>query len=99
MASIPNIGAIVVISEIFIGFGVFFGAFKRLFSIIGSFMMLFFYYGNAEWSHGLINGDMMYLLVFVAVATAGAGRFWGLDEWLADRWGVDEGSWLRYLLA
>ena len=44
--------------------------------------MTFFYLGNAAWSHGFVNGDLMGLLLFVTLGILGAGRVLGLDALL-----------------
>lgn len=65
--------------EFLIGLGLIVGALVRLASFFGALLMTFFYLGNADWAHGLINGDLMGLLLFVTLATLGAGRILGLD--------------------
>jgi thiosulfate dehydrogenase [quinone] large subunit len=65
--------------EFLIGLGLVVGALVRLASFFGAFLMVFFYLGNADWAHGLVNGDLMGLLLFVTIATLGAGRILGLD--------------------
>ncbi|ELZ29879.1 hypothetical protein C474_12621 [Halogeometricum pallidum JCM 14848] len=68
--------------ELFIGLGLLVGAFVRLAAFFGALMMLMFYFGNWDITHGLINGDFAYMLVFLAVAAFGAGRILGLDRYL-----------------
>jgi thiosulfate dehydrogenase [quinone] large subunit len=68
--------------ELFIGVGLLVGAFVRLAAFFGALMMLMFYFGNWSVSHGYINGDFAYLLVFLAVAAFGAGRILGLDQYI-----------------
>ncbi|WP_276279792.1 DoxX family protein [Halorussus caseinilyticus] len=65
--------------EFLIGMGLLVGALTRLAAFFGAFMMLLFYFGNWEVSHGLVNGDLAYMMVFLAVAAFGAGRLLGLD--------------------
>lgn len=65
--------------EVLIGLGLIFGALTRLAAFWGAFMMLLFYLGNWEVTHGYINGDFAYMLVFLSVAAFGAGRILGLD--------------------
>jgi thiosulfate dehydrogenase [quinone] large subunit len=89
--------------EVLIGLGLLVGAVTRLAAFFGAFMMLLFYFGNWEISHGYINGDFAYMLVFLSVAAFGAGRILGLDQYieayevggqpLAERY-----PWMRYLL-
>ncbi|WP_256288726.1 DoxX family protein [Halobellus inordinatus] len=67
------------LGETLIGLGLVVGAFVRLASFFGAFLMVFFYLGNAAWSHGLVNGDLMGLLLFATLGVLGAGRVLGLD--------------------
>jgi thiosulfate dehydrogenase [quinone] large subunit len=89
--------------EVLIGLGLLVGCLTRLAAFWGAFMMLMFYLGNWEVSHGYINGDFAYMLVFLAVAAFGAGRILGLDSYVEqyDVGGealVERYPWLRYLL-
>jgi thiosulfate dehydrogenase [quinone] large subunit len=59
--------------------------------------MVFFYLGNASWSHGVVNGDLMGLLLFVTVGVLGAGRVLGLDA-LLEQTDVGSSRAARYLL-
>ncbi|GAB7094420.1 DoxX family protein [Halolamina litorea] len=68
--------------ELLIGIGLLVGGFTRLAAFFGAFMMLLFYLGNWSVSHGYINGDFAYMLVFLAVAAFGAGRILGVDAYL-----------------
>jgi thiosulfate dehydrogenase [quinone] large subunit len=89
--------------ELLIGLGLLVGAFTRLAAFWGAFMMLLFYFGNWSVSHGYINGDFAYMLVFLAVAAFGAGRILGLDPYIEqyDVGGeplIERFPWMRYLL-
>ena len=68
--------------EILIGLGLVVGGFVRLAAFFGGVLMTFFYLGNAAWSHGFVNGDLMGLLLFVTIGVLGAGRVLGLDALL-----------------
>jgi len=89
--------------EMLIGLGVIVGGFTRLAAFFGAFMMLLFYLGNWEISHGYINGDFAYMLVFLSVAAFGAGRILGVDQYIEayDVGGetlIERYPWLRYVL-
>jgi thiosulfate dehydrogenase [quinone] large subunit len=89
--------------EVFIGLGVIFGVLTRLAAFWGAFMMLLFYLGNWDITHGYINGDFAYMLVFLSVAAFGAGRVLGLDPYIEqyEIGGeplVERYPWTRYLL-
>ena len=74
--------------ELLIGIGLLVGALVRLAAFFGALMMLLFYFGNWEITHGLVNGDFAYMLVFLAVAAFGAGRILGLDQ-LIEQYEID----------
>ncbi|MFD1598079.1 DoxX family protein [Halobellus rarus] len=65
--------------EFLIGLGLIVGALVRLASFFGGVLMVFFYLGNADWAHGLVNGDLMGLMLFVTLGILGAGRVLGID--------------------
>ena len=67
------------LGETLIGLGLLVGGLVRLAAFFGGILMTFFYLGNAAWSHGFVNGDLMGLLLFVTVGVLGAGRVLGLD--------------------
>jgi thiosulfate dehydrogenase [quinone] large subunit len=50
------------VGETLIGLGLIVGGLVRLASFFGGVLMVFFYLGNASWSHGFVNGDLMGLL-------------------------------------
>lgn len=89
--------------EFLIGMALLVGVLTRLAAFFGAFMMLLFYFGNWEVQHGLVNGDLAYMMVFLAVAAFGAGRLLGLDA-LIEKYDadgeqlVDRYPKLRYVL-
>jgi thiosulfate dehydrogenase [quinone] large subunit len=85
--------------ELLIGLVVMVGALTRLAAFFGSFLMFFFYFGNADWEHGFVNGDLMGLLLFLTIIVFAAGRIWGIDAYLEETSTVTERPWLRYVLA
>jgi thiosulfate dehydrogenase [quinone] large subunit len=93
---LPNM--LIPIGEFLIGLGVLVGCFTRLASFFGAFLMLFFYFGNSGWAHGMFSGDMMGMLLFMTLAVFGAGRVWGLDQYIEKMSFVRNNRWLRYLL-
>ncbi|MFB6204273.1 MAG: DoxX family protein [Candidatus Nanohaloarchaea archaeon] len=98
MASIPFIGQLVVLSELFVGLALLFGVLTRLGAFIGAVMALMFYYGNTAFKHGLMNSDFVYLYLFVVIAVVGAGRFYGFDDRLAESEFFERYPRLKYLL-
>lgn len=86
------------LGETLIGLGVLLGAFVRLASIFGAFLMAFFYLGNANFAHGYVNSEFMGLVLFLTLIVWGAGRIYGVDGFLEATATVRRHPWLRYLL-
>jgi thiosulfate dehydrogenase [quinone] large subunit len=93
---LPNM--LIPIGEFLIGLGVLVGCMTRLASFFGAFLMVFFYFGNSGWAHGMFSGDMMGMLLFMTLAVFGAGRVMGIDQYLEKTNFVKNNRWLRYLL-
>ncbi|MFB6174848.1 MAG: TQO small subunit DoxD [Candidatus Nanohalobium sp.] len=85
LASAPFIGTLVVASELFIGLSLLLGLLTWLGSGLGAFMMLLFYYGNAEWSHGLLNSDAVYLILLISLIAFRAGENFSLDSYISEK--------------
>jgi len=68
--------------EVLIGLGLVVGLLVRLAAFWGAFMMAMFYFGNWSVEHGIVNSDLAYVLVFLAIAAFGAGRILGLDAYV-----------------
>ena len=83
--------------ETLIGLGLLVGALVRLAAFFGGILMTFFYLGNAAWSHGFVNSDLMGLLLFVTIGVLGAGRVLGLDA-LLERTDLGDTRAAKYLL-
>jgi thiosulfate dehydrogenase [quinone] large subunit len=89
------------IGQTLIGLGLIFGALTRMAAFFGAFLMMFFYFINGEtgaWSHGVVTGELLGLLIFGMIATLGAGRVLGIDSYLADTEFVKNHPRLRYLI-
>ncbi|MFB6157488.1 MAG: DoxX family membrane protein [Haloferacaceae archaeon] len=89
---------LVPVAETLIGLGLMAGVLVRLASVGGAAFMTFFWIGNAEFTHGLVNGDLMGLLLFVTMALLAAGRHYGLDAVIERTDFVKRHPRLRYLL-
>jgi thiosulfate dehydrogenase [quinone] large subunit len=92
------IEAIVPLAETLIGLALIAGALVRLASLGGAIFMAFFWVGNAEFGHGVVNGDLMGLLLFVTLLVLGAGRYYGLDAVLERLALVERHPRLKHLL-
>lgn len=88
-ASLPFIGALVVITELVIGLSLILGLFTKMGSVIGAFMMLLFYYGNAEWNHGLLNSDLVYLILLLSLIALNVGEKMSLDSYIAENYEIE----------
>jgi thiosulfate dehydrogenase [quinone] large subunit len=84
--------------ETLIGLGLMVGVLTRLASVGGIFFMSLFWVGNAEFGHGLVNGDLMGLMLFATMIVVGAGRYYGVDAILDQTNFVKQRPRLRYLL-
>ncbi len=92
------IDALVPLGELLIGVGLILGALTRTAAFFGAFMMFVFYFGSEHWRRGLVNGDLLGLVLFVTIIVFGAGRVWGIDSYLETTSTVRDRPWLRYLL-
>ncbi|MFC7097178.1 TQO small subunit DoxD [Halobaculum marinum] len=86
------------VGEALIGLGLIVGALVRLAAFFGGLLMVLFYLGNADWAHGYVNGDLLGLAAFVTVAVFAAGRVFGVDALLAERFDLEENRLLRFLI-
>ncbi|MCO8266995.1 DoxX family membrane protein [Haloferax sp. AB510] len=86
------------VGETLIGLGLIVGALVRLAAFFGGVLMVFFYLGNADWGHGLVNGDLFGLMMFAIVGTLAAGRILGLDAIIEKMEFVQQRPVLKYLL-
>ncbi|MXR21374.1 DoxX family protein [Halobacterium bonnevillei] len=92
------IEAMVPLGETLIGLGLLFGVLVRLASVFGAFFMTLFWVGNASFGHGLVNGDLMGLLLFGTMIVFATGRYYGLDAIIERTKFVKNRPRLRYLL-
>lgn len=89
------------IGQLLIGLGLVLGALTRLAAFFGGFLMVFFYFINGEgggWSHGVITGELLGLLIFAMIATLGAGRILGIDAYLYRSGFVERHPKLRHFI-
>lgn len=92
------VNIVVPIGELLIGLGLILGALTRTAAFFGAVMMFFLYFGGEHWRRGLVNGDLLGLVLFVTIIIVGAGRVWGVDAYLEKSDLVHARPWLRYLL-
>jgi thiosulfate dehydrogenase [quinone] large subunit len=94
----PLLQAGVPLGETLIGLGLMAGALVRLASFFGAWFMVMFWVGNAGFGHGLVNSDLMGLLLFVTMMVLATGRYYGLDAIIEKTRFVKQRPRLRYLL-
>ena len=84
--------------ETLIRLALIFGAFTRFAAFDRAIFIVLFWLGNAEFGHGLVNGDLMGLLLFMTTIVLAAGRYYGLDAVVEKLDVVERHPKLRYLL-
>ncbi len=100
-AALTFVEVMIPVGQTLIGLGLILGALTRLASFFGAFLMMFFYFINGEtgaWSHGLITGEILGLLIFAMIATLGAGRVLGVDAYLVKTEFVKQHPKLRFII-
>ena len=78
-AAVQAIDALVVAGELAIGIALVLGLLTRLASIAGALMMFLFFLAAWDFAYGIVNQQLTYLVVFLAVGGIGAGKYYGLD--------------------
>ncbi|KAB1185004.1 MULTISPECIES: DoxX family protein [Haloferax] len=86
------------LGQTLIGLGILIGALTRLAAFFGGFLMVFFYLGNADWGHGMVNGDLFGLMMFALIGTLAMGRILGLDAIIEKTEFVRQRPALKYIL-
>ncbi|MFP8952747.1 DoxX family protein [Natrialbaceae archaeon A-arb3/5] len=83
-ALIDVINVVVPATQLMIGLALVTGAFVRLAALGGAMQMSMFYLASWDVAGplGFVNSDLVYLMVFLAVAAFGAGRILGLDRYI-----------------
>ncbi len=76
------VNLLVVFGETAIGIALILGLFTRFAAIMGALMMFFFFIAAWDFAYGVVNQHLTYLVVFLAVAGIGAGKYYGLDGML-----------------
>ena len=88
----------VVFGQIAIGLALILGLATRFASVMGTLMMLFFFFAAWEFEHGIVNQHLTYALVTGFIGYIGAGRFYGLDAIVEKLDWVRATPQLRYVL-
>jgi thiosulfate dehydrogenase [quinone] large subunit len=89
---------LVVFGQIAIGIALILGIATRFAALMGTLMMMLFFFAAWEFEHGIVNQHLTYALVTATIGYLGAGRVWGLDGVLERTNLVVKTPALRYLL-
>jgi thiosulfate dehydrogenase [quinone] large subunit len=82
-----------------IGIALVLGAFVRWSAFWGSVMMLFYWAASLPLANSyLIDDHIIYIAVLFGLGAFGAGRYYGLDEYIEELSIVEDYPQLRYLL-
>lgn len=93
------IALLVVVGQVLVGIGIFFGIFTRLSLFFAGTMMLAFYSVNL-WPpyNPFLNEYIFYIGIFAVLGALGAGRVVGIDAWIEERRFVKKHHWLAWVL-
>lgn len=91
----PVVNFLVVAGEIAIGIALILGLATRFASIMGALMMLFFFLATWNFAYGIVNQQLTYLVVFLAIGGMGAGKYYGLDNAAAGTALARSNAWIR----
>lgn len=100
-AGLALVNIAVPVGQTLIGLGLIFGGLTRVAAFFGAVLMTFFYFVNGPggaWAHGMVNGDLLALLLFVTVVVFGSGKVFGLDSYLREMAFVQNHPRVQYLL-
>ena len=98
MAGNPAISALVAWGLLLIGLCLMLGAFVKLASVLGIIQMALFYFARFPPQHNLIDEHIIYAAAMLVLFAMNAGRFAGLDKYLANTTFAEENSWFKNLL-
>ena len=76
------INLLVPFGQIAIGTSLILGIATRLASLMGSLMMLFFFFAAWDFAYGIVNQHLTYAVVTLGLGIIGAGNYYGLDAGL-----------------
>ena len=76
------INLLVPFGQIAIGTSLILGIATRFASLMGSLMMLFFFFAAWDFAYGIVNQHLTYAVVTLGLGVIGAGTYYGLDAGL-----------------
>ncbi len=93
-AAMTIVNFLVVAGEIGIGVSLILGLLTRFGALMGALMMLFYFFAAWEFSDGIVNQHLTYMVVCLTIAGLGAGRYYGLDAMVGQRFSPTVRTWL-----
>jgi len=87
---LPNTATFAILvgwGELLFGLSIFLGLFTRLGAAVGIFVVLNFTFSEG-WPIWLPGGDPGYIWTMLTLLVCGAGRIWGVDQILRNKWGI-----------
>ncbi|MEY7849184.1 DoxX family protein [Natrarchaeobius sp. A-rgal3] len=97
-AMMAAVDVIVPWTQLLIGLALIAGVFVRLAALGAATQMVLFYFGSWDVAGGLVNDQLVYAAVFLALGAFAAGRIVGLDRYIEAHPIVERFPKLRYLL-
>lgn len=92
------VDVLVVYGEILIGSAIITGTLFRFACYMGSLMMFLFYIAILPPEHGYISEHLIYICVLATLVAFGAGRHYGVDQYLEKTSFVQARKYFRYVL-
>jgi thiosulfate dehydrogenase [quinone] large subunit len=89
------VDAMVIGGELLIGVALVLGILTRLSAILGALMMFLFFLASWDFAYGIVNQQLTYAVVFLAIGGMGAGKYYGLDAWAGETAFAIRNRWFR----
>jgi thiosulfate dehydrogenase [quinone] large subunit len=82
--SMSVINFLVPFGQLGIGIGLILGLLTRFSAVMGTLMMLFFFFAAWDFEFGIVNQHLTYALVTAFLGLIGAGNYYGIDGAIGD---------------
>lgn len=69
-------------THLLLGVALILGVFMRLTAVVGTVLMILYLLPRIEFPAVFTDAHIIYSLLMIYLASAGAGRFWGLQGWI-----------------
>ncbi len=94
-SAVAVLDVLVVVGELAIGVALILGLLTRFSSIMGALMMFLFFLAQWNFAYGIVNQQLTYLVVFLAIGGIGAGKYYGLDARVGETAFASRNRWFR----